>query len=141
MPPLPRRRPQPRPVGRRLADTERRRERSAPRRQQRAPVRSRPRSAPGMRSPPPPRSPEGTAPPWAEQRPPTPLPCPNPRGLPPAAPPPNEGSWIAAGGRSRSGAGAGAESGLRPVRDPGPRRGSVLLQPLIRHLLGFTQQL
>ncbi|XP_053799513.1 proline-rich protein 2-like [Vidua chalybeata] len=41
-------------TGRRLADTERRRERSAPRRQQRAPVRSRLRSAPGMRSPPPP---------------------------------------------------------------------------------------
>ncbi|XP_053834068.1 uncharacterized protein LOC128807599 [Vidua macroura] len=73
-----------------------------------------------MRSPPPPRSPEGTAPPWAEQRPPTPLPCPNPRGLPPAAPPPNERSWIAAGGRSRSGAGAGAESGPLPVRDRGP---------------------
>ncbi|XP_053799517.1 collagen alpha-1(I) chain-like [Vidua chalybeata] len=47
-------------------------------------------------------------------------PVPEPRGLPPAAPPPNERSWIAAGGRSRSEAGAGAESGLLPVRDRGP---------------------
>ncbi|XP_038010860.1 atherin-like [Motacilla alba alba] len=66
---------------------------------------------------PPARNAEVTAPPWAEQRPPPPAPCPSPREL---ALPRNERRWIAAGGRSRSGAGAGAESGLRPVRDRDP---------------------